>query len=193
MLERALFWYDLSMIELIELKNKEKVKLIKDIVVYPLKVNRDGSGILVETLRKDWPLIYGGEREFSMQYFSVTNPGIARDEDVWHYHPNQEDRFIVAYGEIVTAVADNREDSETFGLLNLFHMQADQDPCILLIPKKTLHGFMVVSKTPAVLLNFPTSLYNPKEEERIPYSEALVKLPNGSLFNWNEVRKLFNP
>ncbi len=181
------------MVDLISLKNKDSIEIIKDIVIYPLRVNKDESGILVETLRTDWKDIYGRDREFFMQYYSVTNSGVARDEDVWHYHPNQEDRFVVAYGEIITAVVDNKEDSKTFGLLNLFHMQADQDPYILLIPKKTLHGFMVVSKTPAVLLNFPTLLYNPKEEERIPYSEALVKLPNGSLFNWNEVGKLFNP
>ena len=190
-MERTLFWYDLSMIELIDLKNKENVKLIKDVIVYPLKVNRDGSGILVETLRRDWKDIYGKGREFSMQYYSVTDSGVARDEDVWHYHPNQEDRFIVVQGEIITAVADSREDSETLGLLNLFYMQADQDPYILLIPKKTLHGFMVVSKTPAVLLNFPTSLYNPKEEKRVPYSEAQIILPDGNTFSWELVRKEF--
>ena len=78
------------MIELISLRNKEKLKLIKDVLLYPLKVNRDDSGTLVETLRKDWLDIYGKDREFFMQYYSVTQPGIARDEDVWHYHPNQE-------------------------------------------------------------------------------------------------------
>ena len=67
-------------------------------------------------------------------------------------------------------------------------MQARVDPYILLIPKQTLHGFMVVSSTPAILLNFPTALYNPKEEERISYKEAGVKLPNGILFNWDLVR-----
>lgn len=179
--------------ELISLKNKNTGNIIKDVLLYPLKINKDESGVLVETLRKDWPEIYGQDREFFMQYFSVTDSGVARDEDVWHYHQNQEDRFMVAYGEIITAVADNREDSKTFGLLNLFHMQADQDPYILLIPKKTLHGFMVVSKTPAVLLNFPTALYNPKEEDRIPYSNAQIKFTDGSMFNWEDVRKLFNP
>ena len=191
-MDHPLFWYHLLVIEFIDLKNKENVKLIKDVIAYPLKVNRDGSGILVETLRTDWKEIYGEGRDFAMQYFSVTDPWIARDENVWHYHPTvQEDRFLVAYGEIVTAIADNRVDSPTEGLLNLFHMQADQDPYILLIPKKTLHGFMVVSKTPAVLLNFPTSLYDPKEENRIPYPEAQITLPDGNTFSWELVRKEF--
>lgn len=175
--------------EFISLKNEKTSNIIKDVLLYPLKINKDESGVLVETLRKDWPEIYGPDREFFMQYYSVTPSNAARDENVWHYHPNQEDRFVVAYGEIITAVADSRENSETFGLLNLFHMQADRDPYILLIPKKTLHGFMVVSKTPAVLLNFPTALYNTEEEGRVPYSEAQAKMPDGTPFSWDIVRR----
>ena len=178
--------------EFITLKNKDKFGLVEGVLLYPLKVNKDKSGILVETLRTDWKEIYGKDREFTMQYFSVTDPGVARDEDVWHFHPTiQEDRFLVAYGEVITAVADNRDDSKTNGLLNLFRMSANNDPYILLIPKRTLHGFMVVSKTPAILLNFPTALYNPKEEGRIPYQEAQIKFPDGSLFTWEGVRKGF--
>lgn len=179
--------------ELITLANKNTTNIVKDVLVHPLKVNRDESGILVETLRTDWKEIYGPGREFAMQYFSVTKSGVARDEDVWHYHPTvQEDRFLVAQGAIVVAVADNRQNSKTFGLLNLFHMQADKDPYILLIPKSTLHGFLVVSSTPAVLLNFPTSLYNPQEESRVSYEEANVKTPEGSLFSWDKVRRQFS-
>lgn len=178
--------------EFITLKNKDKIELVKDVLVYPLKVNRDESGILVETLRKDWKGIYGANREFTMQYYSVTKSGVARDEAVWHYHLKQEDRFLVVKGEIVVAVFDNRSESPTKGALNLFYMQADKDPYILLIPKRTLHGFLVVSKEPAVLLNFPTVIYNPKEEARMSFGEAQAKLENGSLFSWNQVRKFFS-
>lgn len=177
--------------EFITLANKNSVNLIKGVLMYPLRVNRDGSGILVETLRIDSKEIYGRNREFAMQYFSVTESGIARDEKVWHSHPQQEDRFLVAQGEIITAIADNRQSSKTFGLLNLFHMKADTDPYILLIPKETLHGFLVVSRVSAVLLNFPTRLYNLSEEQRISHEEAQIKQSGGSLFSWNQVRKEF--
>ncbi|MBI4089351.1 MAG: dTDP-4-dehydrorhamnose 3,5-epimerase family protein [Candidatus Levybacteria bacterium] len=178
--------------ELITLKNKDKATLVKDVVMRPLKINKDESGVLVETLRKDWPDICGPGREFTMQYYSVTPPGLARDEDVWHFHPTvQEDRFLVISGEIVMAIADTREGSATKGLLNLFHMRSDNDPYILLVPKNTLHGFMVASKTPATLVNFPTALYSPKEEGRIPYAQAQVKTEDGALFSWNAVRKNF--
>lgn len=179
--------------ELTTLKNKDSQKLIKDLVIHPLRVNLDETGgILVETLRRDWTDVYGPERDFSMQYFSVTDSGLVRDEDKWHYHPTiQEDRFLVAGGEVVVAVADNREDSETNGLLNLFRMKSDEDPFMVLIPKRTLHGFMVVSKEPAILLNFPTGLYNPSEEMRVPYDEAKVMTSDGILFSWDLVRDMF--
>lgn len=178
--------------EFITLENKDKKTLIKDIVLHPLKINKDESGILVETLRKDWPVIYGIGREFAMQYYSITPSGLARDEDVWHCHPTvQEDRFLVISGEIIVSVADSREDSSTKGLLNLFYMRPEVYPYILLIPKNTLHGFMVVSKTSATLLNFPTALYNPAEEKRVPYSQAQVKTEDGNSFSWDMVRKSF--
>jgi len=178
------------MIDLITFKNKDKIKLIKDVLLYPLKINRDNSGILVETLRTDWKGIYGRGREFAMQYYSITSSGVARDENLWHYHPNyQEDRFLVAQGSVVVAVADNRKDSPTKGILNLFLMEAYKNPYILLIPKKTLHGFMVASKEPAILLNFPTIVYNPKEEGRMPYEQAGITFSDGRLFSWKAVRK----
>lgn len=177
--------------EFITLANKASMNLIEDVLMYPLKVNRDESGILVETLRTDSKGIYGKGREFAMQYFSVTKSGIARDETVWHYHPKQEDRFLVAQGEIVVAVADNRQNLETFGMLNLFLMKADVDPYMLLIPNGTLHGFLVVSHNPGILLNFPTSLYNSQEEGRVSYDHAQIKMSDGTPFSWDIVRREF--
>lgn len=175
----------------ITLQNHKETQLVDGVVMHPLKVNRDETGVLVETLRTDWHDVYG-ESGFAMQYYSVTNPGVARDEGVWHYHPTgQEDRFLVVSGAIVTAVADNREGSSTKGLLNLFHMDSDTDSYLLLIPKKTLHGFLVVSKTSGILLNFPTRLYDPKEEGRIPHNEVDIAVSGGTPFSWNLVRKAF--
>jgi len=178
--------------DFITLENKDKSRLVKDVILHPLKINKDASGMLVETLRSDWQGIYGPGREFKMQYYSITPSGMARDENVWHLHPNyQEDRFLLVKGEIITVVADQREGSLTKGLINLFYMNAGYDPYIVLIPKNTLHGFMVVSKESAILLNYPTGLYNPQEEGRVAYEKAQVKMEDGTLFSWNLVRKEF--
>ncbi len=179
------------MVQLIGLKNLHEHPIIDGVITRPLKINRDETGILVETMRKDWQDVYGEGRDFAMQYYSVTQSGIARDESVWHYHPGgQEDRFLVVSGTIVTAIADQRKESPTFGLLNLFVMDSEKSPYIIVIPKRTLHGFLVISKIPAILLNFPTRLYDPNEEGRIPHEEALVKNSDGSLFVWNDVRNI---
>jgi dTDP-4-dehydrorhamnose 3,5-epimerase len=179
--------------EFITVFNKNKTKIIRDVQMHSFRINKDESGILVETLRSDWEDVYGQGREFFQQYYSETPSGIARDENMWHYHPTiQDDRFSVIKGEIVVAIADNRENSETKGLLNLFYINARENPYLVLIPRKTLHGFMVVSKEPAILINFPTGLYNPKEEGRISYQEAQVRTSDGSLFSWDLVRKEFS-
>ncbi len=178
--------------EFITLHNQHEKQIIDGVVLHPLKINKDESGVLVETLRVDWEGIYGKEREFKMQYYSITPSGLARDEDVWHYHPTvQEDRILLVKGAVILAVADKREGSKTLGLLNLFHMESDNNPYIVLVPKATLHGFLVVSKEEAIMLNFPTSLYNPKEEARISYEEAGVQFSDGSPFAWDRIRNAF--
>ncbi|OGD63423.1 hypothetical protein A2160_03080 [Candidatus Beckwithbacteria bacterium RBG_13_42_9] len=168
--------------------------LIKGVVVHPLKVNRDPRGFLVEALRVDWADIYDKEtRPFRQMYYSQTDSGVARDEDRWHFHPGgQEDRFAVINGDIVVAVYDNRQDSSTYQTLNLFKMgegQGDNGQYLLLVPPQTLHGFVVVSKNPALLVNYPTKIYDANEEKRVPFSE--VKFKDGSNFNWDLIRREF--
>lgn len=180
--------------EFLSLKNQKD--LVADVVLYPLKVNQDSRGILVETLKTNWPEVFGPNRPFTQNYYSITSPGVARDEDVWHYHPHQEDRFVVIQGEIAVAIYDWHKERSTYGKLNLFKMgesEGDSGQYLLLIPKNTLHGFCVVSKNPAILLNFPTLLYNPSEEGRISHQEAGAKFPDGKLFSWETVRKEFQP
>ena len=124
-------------------------------------------------------------------YFSETKPGVARDVDQWHVHPGgQEDRFFVIQGTVIVSVFDNRNDSPTKGTLNLLLMGEaadDQGQYLLVIPKKTHHGYVVVSDKPAILGNFPTSLYDPDEEGRESFDK--VKLSDGNRFSWDKVKE----
>jgi len=181
-------------LEFFSLDKLKSYSLIAGVVVYPLQVNRDTRGMLTEMLKITWSDIYDEKlRPFTQMYFSQTESGVARDEDKWHYHPGgQEDRFGIISGDVVIAIYDNRQDSPTYQKLNLFLMgknQGDQGQYLLLVPPRTLHGFVVVSKKPASLINYPTRLYDPQEEQRIPFSE--VKFKDGSIFSWDLVRKQF--
>jgi len=181
------------MYQIYTLKNKADYPLIHDVVIHPFTVNRDPRGTLTEALKTTWEDVYHPQdRPFTQMYFSETGPGVARDIDQWHVHPGgQEDRFFVISGTIVSAVYDNRDSSPTKGKLNLFLMGQSQDDSgqyMLVIPKHTHHGYVVVSETKAILANFPTRLYDPKEEGRASFDK--VKLPDGSKFDWQKVKTL---
>lgn len=170
-------------------RGKKPYPLIKEVIVYPLKVNRDPRGILVEVLKINFKKIYSSHYPFTQCYYSVTKPGTARDKDRWHCHPTKQiDRFVVIKGDIVVALYDWRQNSSTYGQLNLFKIgesQGDYGQYTLLVPQNVLHCFKVVSKTEAVLLNFPNTLYDSKEEGRLLFKE--IRLPDGSYFSWTKV------
>ncbi len=175
--------------DLIDLDRREN--LIAGVVVHALTVHRDRRGLLVEMLRADWPEIVAPERPFAQSYYSITYPWIARDEDRWHVHQHQEDRFIVCQGDVVLAIYDWRPESPTYGRLNLFLLgessRTDWQPLVL-VPARTLHGFVVVGDRPAVLVNFPTRLYNPADEGRVPFSDVKATFSDGEPFDWERIR-----
>ena len=154
----------------------------------PLRVNRDPRGVLVETLRTDWPELYGPELPFAQSYYSRTEPGVARDEDRWHSHRRQFDRFVVAAGSVVVVLALPSSDRRV-RLVPLGPDLGDARQVELLIPPGVLHAFLAVGSVPAVLLNSPTRLYDPADEGRVPFAEAGATLPSGLPFHWDAVRR----
>jgi dTDP-4-dehydrorhamnose 3,5-epimerase-like enzyme len=167
---------------------------IEGVTVRDLRVNRDPRGTLTELLRTDWPDVFNETMPFAQVYTSTTAPGVARDEDKWHVHRHQTDRFYCVAGRIVVAVADVRSDSPTRGRIVLVELAATEDapaPLLVTIPPGTLHGFVVTSSSPATLLNVPNRLYDPADEGRTPFVEADVTLPDGMPFAYDIVRNLY--
>lgn len=160
-----------------------------------LRVNRDPRGTLTELLRRDWDDIYGEDLPFAQVYTSTTAPGVARDEDKWHVHQHQTDRFYCLAGRIVVAIADPRPNSSTRGQLMLVELAASADapaPLVVTIPPQTLHGFVVTSDSPAMLANFPNRLYDSADEGRIPFADANVTLADGTAFSYDLVRTVYS-
>ncbi|MBI2594419.1 dTDP-4-dehydrorhamnose 3,5-epimerase family protein [Candidatus Curtissbacteria bacterium] len=159
----------------------DSADLIEGVILKKLTVHKDKTGRLFETLRKDWADVFNtADLNFAMQYLSITPSGVVRDEDQWHVHKFQKDRFICAAGRIVTAIFDPRGTSRTKGKLNLFLMgpEKEQEMYVVVIPENTYHGFMVVSRESGYLLNFPTKLYNPRDEGRVDNTQL----------DWGKVR-----
>jgi len=167
---------------------------ILGVTLRPLTVNRDPRGTLTELLRADWDGVFGEEMPFAQVYASVTVPGVARDEDRWHVHERQTDRFVVLSGTIVVAIADARPGSPDEGRLLLVAMQAEDDapaPFMVTVPPGTLHGLIAVGDRPAMLLNFPTRLWDASDEGRVAFADAGIALPGGEPFGWDVVRRAF--
>ncbi|MCL5411586.1 MAG: dTDP-4-dehydrorhamnose 3,5-epimerase family protein [Patescibacteria group bacterium] len=168
--------------------------LIKNVILKPLKVNRDPRGFLVETLKTDWTDVFGKELSFAQNYYSITESGVARDEDRFHVHPTQMDRFVFPRGDAVVVLFDPREDSPTRGILNLVKMgesNGDEGQFLLLIPNKVMHGFCNVGETQAMILNYPSKLYDSTEEGRMPFAESGAFFSDGTPFSWDVVRQVF--
>lgn len=168
--------------------------LVHDVVVKKLAVHTDPRGTLIEILKTTWKDVYDAKRlPFTQVYYSTTKAGVARDQDHWHFHPGgQVDRYVVINGDVVFVIYDVRSDSPTKDILNLFLVGkslGDTGQYELLVPSHTLHGFLVVSETPATLLNFPNRLYDPDEELRLPFEN--FPLPNGSTFSWEKVKDAY--
>lgn len=173
-------------------RNSSATNRVKDVVIRDLVVNRDQRGTLTELLRKDWPDLYGDTNPFAQMYASVTAVDVARDEDKWHVHRQQTDRFYCLAGQIVVAIADPRTDSPTRGEIMLVEMTASADapaPLVVTVPPGTLHGFLVTSTQPAMLANFPNRLYDPSDEGRVGFADADVTVGAQVPFSWDLVRR----
>ena len=146
--------------------------MIHGVKIRELQINADERGHLVEIFRKDW-----GEYEIdpAMSYYSMTYPGVIR---AWHRHlEGQNDHFVCPQGRIKVGIYDDRDGSPTQGKLNTFVI-GEHNQKLIHIPGDCWHGFKVIGDKPALLINYPTELYdyeNP-DEERIPYDTDKIPL-----------------
>ena len=165
--------------------------------VVPRTIHFDPRGFLLETVRKDDATIEG--HKFAMSYTSITVPGEYRDRDRWHVHRAQTDRFVVVLGEMILALYDSRSDSPTVGRIEIVRMlgasyeqssrtvKEDVPTFLISIPPGVYHCIGNLSSLPFVLTNFPTELYNPEDEGRVPFRDVSISSLGGP-FEWARVR-----
>jgi dTDP-4-dehydrorhamnose 3,5-epimerase-like enzyme len=160
--------------------------------------HHDPRGFLLETLRTDDAKVDGDR--FRMSYSSLTLPGQFRDADRWHLHQVQTDRFVVVLGEMMLALLDHRPSSPTHGRLEVLRMVGaahaapastppkDVPTYLVPIPPGVLHCIGNLGSEPFLLQNYPTELYNPGDEGRVPFASVPVASIAGP-FAWNLVRR----
>lgn len=181
----------------VKLTNPKDSK-IEDVAILPRIIHFDESGFLVETMRKDDKQVSG--QNFAMSYISETPPGVARDPDKWHHHQNQVDRFVCVRGRIALALYDGRETSSTKGSLEVIDLvgaqdkemeeikktgrKKDKETYIVTIPEGVYHCYKNIGDEDCILVNFPTQLYNSRDEGRTLFKDVPISSLGGKLFSW---------
>ena len=146
--------------------------MIRGLEVRDLQVNTDERGHLVEVFREDWELF---DEDPAMSYYSLTHPGIVR---AWHRHSRgQIDYFVCPKGKIKVGVYDDRETSPTQGELETFVI-GEHNQRAIRIPGACWHGFKAIGEEPALMINFPTNLYDYEDpdDERLPFNTEKIPL-----------------
>lgn len=148
------------------------MKLISGVQVKKLRLIPDERGYLMEMLRCDWPEF----ESFAQAYVTACYAGVYK---AWHYHKLQTDHFVCVSGMAKVVLFDDREESPTRGEINEFHI-GQLNPVLLKIPPLVYHGFTAEGNAPALIINFPTQLYNYQQpdEYRRPYNDPAIS------YNW---------
>lgn len=142
--------------------------MIDGVVVHSLVRRADARGSLIEVLRSDWP----GFTRFGQAIFTVNFPGVIR---AWHWHRRQTDVIVVIRGRAVLPLYDGRPGSRTAGATEE-HVGDGDNPFALFVPPGVYHGYKTLGNEPALILNFPSELYDPAhpDEERVPHDDVTI-------------------
>lgn len=144
------------------------MELINGVATRQLKFIPDERGFLIELLRIDWPEFL----KFGQAYVTACYPGVIK---AWHYHKKQWDNFVCIQGMAKLVLCDPREGSLTKGTINEFHL-GRLNPLLVKIPPLVYHGFGAEGGETALIINFPTELYNYEQpdEYRLPYNDLSI-------------------
>lgn len=146
--------------------------MVHGVEIRGLTINADERGHLAEIFRDDWDEY---DPQPKMSYYSLTFPGIVR---AWHRHTEgQVDYFTCPNGRIKIGIYDDRDDSPTQGKHTTFVI-GEHNQKVVRIPGDCWHGFKAIGPEPALLINFPTELYNydDPDEERLPYDTDKIPI-----------------
>jgi len=137
---------------------------------HPRHTHRDGRGVFTRTfdvaVAAEHHVVFG---PFSQDSQSRSIPGVLRG---LHGRSGQGEAKLVrvAAGAVLDVVVDARPDSPTFGR----HIQIvldDVDFLAVYIPAGFLHGFQVISQTPADVVYRIDTPHNPAEDIGVRYDD----------------------
>lgn len=127
-------------------------------MVTPLVKHGDPRGDLCELMT-----LRGGDIDPIVHVYQVyAEPGSIR---AWVYHKRQWDRLAFTQGHFRVVLYDIRENSPTFGNLEVLDIGIDA-PTRLHIPPFVVHGVKNCGDQGASFVNMPTAIYDPADPDK---------------------------
>jgi len=150
--------------------NSSDQQLIQGVSLTPLKQIADDRGVVMHHINH----LSSTYRGFEESYISKTFPGKLK---AWKLHLRMTQNFCVPSGKMHFVLYDNRDDSQTKGLINEFLLDEDENYHLLSIPPNIWYGFECIGNSTAIIVNVSNVLFDPAEalkldpfDGRIPYS-----------------------
>ncbi len=140
--------------------------MINGVIVQELKQVVDERGKVMHMLRADSQLF----TRFGEIYFSLVNPGMIK---AWKQHLRMTQHFAVPVGKIKLVLYDSREDSSTYGKIDIFEVGED-NYYLIRIPALVWYGFQCLSSTPSLITNCTDLPHDPAEVLRLDRDTAQI-------------------
>lgn len=142
---------------------------IDGVEVRRARTHADARGTLTEIYDPRWefsgdPLVY---------VYNVTiRAGQIRG---WVVHLQQNDRMFAYAGVLKIVLYDAREDSPTYGRVNVFHL-GDHDRALIAIPAGVYHAVQNVGDTEGAFVNLPSRPYQHDDPDkyRLPLDTDVI-------------------
>ena len=153
--------------------------LIDGVVVRRIAPQEDERGEICEIFDPRWnvlpaPLVY--------VYQATVRPGYVKG---WIVHREQDDRLFVAIGRVRIVLYDDRPESPTHRMLNVFTI-TERNRALVVIPHNVYHAVQNVGECEAVYVNMPSEPYKHEAPDklRLPLKNDLIPFDFGDACGW---------
>lgn len=144
---------------------------IAGVLLQPLKIITAEGGPVLHLLRSAcgfFPAFPCGIGEI---YFSELLPDSVK---AWKRHSLQNQHFAVPAGLIRVVLYDRRDNSPTFGKLEVLQLGRPHNYNLLRVPHGIWYGFQCLSTQPALICNCTDLPHDPAESEKQPSAWAEI-------------------
>ncbi len=151
--------------------------LIHGVTLTPAVTHADGRGTLCEILNERVhpdPIV-------NVYQFTI-RPGMIKG---WHIHHLHDDRIFVSQGSLKVVLYDTRDDSPTFGMVNVIH-RTEYHRNVMVIPAFVFHAHQNIGNTDVLCISMPTRGYDHSSPDvyRLPIGNDTIPYQFEPLAGW---------